>query len=105
MTSPISIASANAGQAIVSAGAPGGTERERLAEAARQFEAIFVRQMLSAARNADFGGDELFGGQGEETFREMRDARFAEVAAGTGSLGLAATIEAQLARFIEPEGA
>lgn len=103
MTTPVSLANTNAGRAIVTAGAPGGAERERLAEAARQFEAIFVREMLSAARNADFGGDELFGGQSDETFREMRDARFAEVAAGTGSLGLAATIEAQLARFVGPQ--
>jgi flagellar protein FlgJ len=103
MSAPVSIANSNAGRAIASFDAPRGTERERLAEAARQFEAIFVRQMLSAARNTDFGGDELFGGQGEETFREMRDARFAEVAAGTGSLGLAATIEAQLARFVSPQ--
>ena len=95
MSAPVSIANSNAGRAIASFDAPRGTERERLAEAARQFEAIFVRQMLSAARNTDFGG--------EETFREMRDARFAEVAAGTGSLGLAATIEAQLARFVSPQ--
>ncbi|RXZ65235.1 rod-binding protein [Pelagerythrobacter rhizovicinus] len=103
MTGPITLTAAN--PAIVSATAPGGSERERLAEAARQFEAIFVRQMLAAARNADLGGDELFGGgAGEETFREVRDARFAEVAASTGALGLATTIEAQLARFVEPGG-
>jgi flagellar protein FlgJ len=83
---------------------PAGSDRARLGEAARQFEAIFLRQMLSAARSTDFGGDELFGGQGEETFREMRDARFADIAAGTGSLGLAASIEAQLARYLGPEG-
>lgn len=102
MTAPVSLAGTHAGQAIVSADAPGGTERERLAEAARQFEAIFVRQMLASARKADLGGDELFGGKGDQTFREMRDARFAETAAETGSLGLAATIEAQLARFVGP---
>jgi len=87
----------------LSAGSPAGGERARLAEAARQFEAIFVRQMLSAARASDFGGDDLFGGQAEETFREMQDANFAEIATGTGSLGLAASIEAQLARFIGPD--
>lgn len=91
------------GFAPLSTAPAAGSERERLGEAARQFEAIFLRQMLSAARSADFGGDDLFGGQGEETFREMRDARFAEIAAGTGTLGLAASIEAQLARFIGPE--
>lgn len=83
---------------------PAGSDRERLGEAARQFEAIFLRQMLAAARSADFGDDDLFGGEGEETFREMRDARFAEIAAGTGALGLAASIEEQLARFLGPEG-
>ena len=102
MTDPISLAGAKAGTAIVSATAPGGSERERLAEAAKRFEAIFLRQVLSAARNTDFGGSEVFGGSGEETFREMRDARFAELASTTGSLGLAAKIEAQLARFVEP---
>jgi len=86
-----------------SAPAPAGTEREKLAEAARQFEAIFVRQMLSSARNADFGGDDLFGSEGEKTFREMRDSRFAEITAGTGTLGMAKAIEAQLARFVGPE--
>lgn len=80
-----------------------GSDRARLGEAARQFEAIFLRQMLAAARSTDFGGDELFGGQGEETFREMRDSRFAEIAAGTGTLGMAASIEAQLARYLDPE--
>jgi flagellar protein FlgJ len=76
-----------------------GSDGERLAEASRQFEAIFLRQMLTA----DFGDDDLFGGQGEETFAEMRDARFAEVASNTGAIGLAASIEKQLARFMGPE--
>jgi flagellar protein FlgJ len=75
---------------------------DQLKAAAKQFEAIFLRQMLSAARGADFGGKDLFGSQGEETFREMRDARFAEVAAQTGSMGMADMIEAQLKRFLPP---
>jgi len=100
MTLPISLHDARP----LLAAPPAGTERARLAEVAEQFEAIFLRQMLSAAREADFGGEDLFGGQGEETFREMRDARFAELASSTGVLGLAASIEAQLARFLGPEG-
>ena len=79
----------------------GGSERERLTQAAQQFEAIFLRQMLAAARSTDFGGDDLFGGQGEETFREMRDSQFARIASESGTLGLAARIEAQLARHLE----
>jgi flagellar protein FlgJ len=96
MTTPLSLAT---GQAL-SASAPAADDRARLHEAAKQFEAIFLRQMLSAARSTDFGGDDLFGGQGEDTFREMRDARFAEIAADSGSIGLAASIEQQLARYI-----
>ena len=101
MTGAVSL---NGGTRSLTAAPAAGSDRARLAEAAKQFEAIFLRQMLSAARSADFGGDELFGGQGEETFREMRDARFAEVAASTGAIGLASSIEAQLARFLGPEG-
>ena len=101
MTPPLALEST----AITYSAAPrAASEREQLGEAARQFEAIFVRQMLASARNADFGGSELFGGEGEATFREMRDARFADITAGTGALGMADAIEAQLARFLGPEG-
>jgi flagellar protein FlgJ len=96
MTAPLSL---DTGQARLAA-APTADERERLHGAAKQFEAIFLRQMLSVARSTDFGGNDLFGGQGEETFQEMRDARFAEIAADSGAIGLAASIEQQLARYI-----
>lgn len=79
-----------------------GTQRDQLAAAARQFEAIFLRQMLASARKADFG-DPLSGRQGIDTFRTMQDEHFADVAAKSGAFGLAAQIEAQLARFVGPE--
>jgi peptidoglycan hydrolase FlgJ len=69
-------------------------ERE-LAGAAKAFEAIFVRQMLAAARKTDFGG-ELFGGQSLDTFRQMQDERFADIAAESGAFGIAKLMEAQL---------
>lgn len=72
-----------------------GSEREQLAKASKQFEAIFVRQMLAAARKSDFG-DPLLGGQGMDTFRQMQDERFADLAAERGAFGLAKMIEAQL---------
>ena len=76
---------------------PSSPQRAKLAEAARQFEAIFVRQMLAAARKADFGGNDMFGGQEMESFRSMQDERFADIAAQRGSFGLAKMIEARLA--------
>lgn len=84
--------------------APKPSDREQLAEVAKQFEAIFVRQMLSAARKTDFGSD-MFGGQAMDTFRQMQDEHFADVASKTGVLGLATVIEAQLARFVSSERA
>ena len=73
-----------------------GTDRERLSGAARQFEAIFLRQMLASARKAGFG-DELFGGQALDTFRTMQDEHFADLATQRGGLGMAAMIERHLA--------
>jgi peptidoglycan hydrolase FlgJ len=76
------------------------TSRDQLAKAAQQFEAIFVRQMLAAARKSDFGGELLgghSGGQGLDTFRQMQDEHFADLAAQQGSFGLGKMIETHLA--------
>jgi len=78
---------------------PGQPEREQLAAASKAFEAIFIRQMLSAARKTDFG-DPLLGGQALDTFRQMQDDRFADIAAESGAFGLARIIEAQLAMHL-----
>lgn len=71
-------------------------ERSQLAGAAQDFEAIFLRQMLSAARDSAIRSD-LFGSNGSDTFRQMRDEAFADIASQQGVLGLAAMIEAQVA--------
>ena len=76
---------------------PSAQDREKLAKAAKDFEAIFVRQMLAAARKTDFGGNDLFGGPGLETFRQMQDERFAEIAAERGTFGIAKLLEGRLA--------
>ena len=78
-------------------------QNAKLAEVARQFEAIFVRQMLAAARKADFGGDDGPGGQGMATFRQIQDDRFADIAAERGSFGMAKMIAAQLHKTLGTE--
>ena len=88
--------------AVTAPAAPQSAERQKLAQAAKQFEAIFVRQMLASARKADFGGD-ILGGQGMDTFRTMQDERFADIAADTGAFGMARMIEAQLAQQVAPQ--
>lgn len=98
---PLSLPPMHAG--LPTAPAPAG-DREKLAQAAKQFEAIFLRQMLSAARKADFG-DTLFSSEALGTFRQMQDDRFADIASQTGAFGMAKVIEAQLARFLPAEPA
>ena len=77
-----------------------GSNRAQLAKAAQQFEAIFVRQMLAAARKSSFGGD-ILSGQGLDTFRQMQDEHFADLAAQQDSFGLGKMIEAHLAAQLE----
>lgn len=79
------------------------TEREKLSSAAKQFEAIFLRQMLASARSVDFGGDDVFGKM-DQTFVQMRDERFAEIASQTGALGFAKQIEHHLAALVPGDG-
>ena len=86
------------------ASASGGDDA-RLSEVAQGFEAVFLRHMLATAAAADFGGEDLFGSSSQDTFREMRDAQFAEIAAKSGTIGLATQIEAQLARHLGPDTA
>jgi peptidoglycan hydrolase FlgJ len=74
-------------------------QRAELGKAARQFEAIFVRQMLAAARKASLG-ESLFDSSASEQFRTMQDSQLADLMAEQGGLGLAKTIEQQLSSRI-----
>ncbi|WP_121114681.1 rod-binding protein [Croceibacterium ferulae] len=77
---------------------PAAAPKSELRQAAEGFEAIMLRQMLAAARTSDMGDDLFGGGAGQDTFAEMQDSHFADLAAGSGMLGLADMLEAQLAR-------
>ena len=60
-----------------------------LREAAAGVEAMFLRQMLAAARQTSLAGeDDLFAADSGAHFAEMRDAAFAEIAAKADTLGL-----------------
>lgn len=99
MTAPIT-PNATRATATGAPSAPTG-ERAKLRQAAQAFEAIFVRQILATARATTFGnGLTDTGDQGRDTFTQMRDERFADIAAKSGAFGLAARIEAQLARAL-----
>ena len=83
--------------ALPSASSPlaSATQRRDLDKATQGFEAIFIRQMLSAAR-ASSDADPIFGSEAQSTFRQMLDDRFAEAAAKNGAFGIGAMLKTHL---------
>ena len=75
-------------------------ERLELREAAQGFEAIMVRKMLETARESVWAEDAPLTGNGMKQYKTMRDEHFADLAAQSGALGFARSIEEQLAQFV-----
>ena len=75
-------------------------QKVELAKASKQFEAIFVRQMLAAARKASLG-EGLFDNSAVEQFQSMQDSQVADLVAERGGLGLGKSIERQLSSQID----
>lgn len=101
LTSPVPIPSVSLGGTSLRA-ENAAAQTADLHQAAQAFEAIFLRELLSSARKADFGGDDLFSGPGLEQFEAMRDEHLADVASRQGVFGLAAAIERQLSHMVTP---
>jgi flagellar protein FlgJ len=68
---------------------PKATELDQLKAAAKQFEAIFTRQMLKSTRDAKLCEDDLFSSDATDQFREMQDGNLADQLSEKGSLGIA----------------
>jgi flagellar protein FlgJ len=101
MTTTAPLSSPLLGSTTAPAASAGANAQDRLAGVAKQFEAIFLRQMLASARRTDFSGkDGIFSSEAMGTFQQMQDERFADLASGTGAFGLAKMIETHLAKFV-----
>lgn len=74
----------------------GGKQADHAAlkAAARQFEAVFLRQMIGAMRQASLG-DDILGSSAGDQFRDMADARTADAMAEKGAIGIADMLIAQ----------
>ncbi|XUU60744.1 rod-binding protein [Erythrobacter sp. HA6-11] len=75
-------------------------EQIELREAAEGFEAIMLRQLLASARASSMAEQTPFTGPGLEQFQTMLDDHFADIASKSGTLGIAASIEAQLSAHV-----
>ena len=85
---------------------PKASELDQLKAAAKQFEAIFVRNMLKSMREAKLSDDDLFGSDATDQFREMQDSNLADQLSGKGALGIADLLVRQFqARVAKPDAA
>lgn len=87
--------------AITSASTSAAPDKAALKDAAKAFEAIFLRQMISTMRAAKLG-DDLFGSSGSDQFRDMQDSRLADSMAEQGSIGIAEMLLKQFGG-VEPD--
>ena len=74
----------------------GVSEDTKLREAANEFEAIFIQQMLKSMRKTSLDSNLLPKSEGEKIFRSMLDEQYAVLSAKSGSLGLGEMIYQQL---------
>lgn len=85
-------------------GQPAPQAKSELEQAAKQFEAIFMRQMIGAMRSASL--DEGIGDSSATLqFRDMADARTADGMAETGSFGFAKLLVKQFENRVAPAAA
>ena len=80
----------------------GQESKDELQAVAEQFEAIFVEQLLKAARQSTLA-DGLFDNVEVETYRDMLDKEYAKRIATNTSLGIASAIEAKFSHFLDKE--
>jgi len=73
----------------------GATAPAKVEAVAKQFEAVFMRQMIGAMRQASLS-DGLFDSSAEDQFRDMGDAKLADSMAGKGGFGIAEMLTRQL---------
>ena len=84
--------------ASLSTVAPPKAPDPSLRKAAQGFEAVFLREMIGSMRKAKLAEDDMFGSSATDNFRELADAHTAESMSGLGQFGIAALVEAQLAK-------
>jgi len=63
-------------------------QKAALAKVAKDFEAVFLRQMIGSMRQATLA-DGTFDSSASDQFRDMQDSRLADSMAATGGFGVA----------------
>ncbi len=79
----------------------GVSDDVKLREAANEFEAIFIQQMLKTMRKTSIESDLIPKSEGEKLFQSMLDEKYSKISAESGSLGLGDMIYKQLKTNID----
>lgn len=75
-------------------GAAGGDQK--LMEACREFESLFVKQMLNSMKKTVPESDLMSGGMGEDIFEDMLYDKYAQSISRTADLGIARMLYSEL---------
>jgi flagellar protein FlgJ len=68
----------------------------KIKQLSKDFEAVFLEQMLRTMRSSVQKSGLIDGGNAEEIYRSMLDGEYAKIMAGQGTSGLSQMIERQL---------
>jgi len=89
-------AAGNAGPRV-----PAGADRAKVREAAVEFEAVFLTQMLQHMFEGIEVDGVFGGGHGEEMFRSLQLNEYGRVMARSGGIGLSQQLEREMLRLQE----
>ncbi|MFZ2995904.1 rod-binding protein [Sphingobium sp.] len=92
--------SANATAAATGTSSAGTSSKAQLEKAAKQFEAIFLRQMIGAMRSASLA-EGISDSSATEQFQSMSDSRTADALANKQSMGIAQLLMKQFSGRVQ----
>lgn len=84
---------------------PGVSQKDKIKEACRQFEALLLRQVLTEARKTVIKSPEEQESNETQIYNDMVNNQLAESISSSGALGLSKSVESQLLRQDAAKGA
>ena len=78
------------------------SDREKVAEVSRQFEAVLLRQILQESRKSSVSPSSPAGASVSGIYDDMINSQLADSISRSGSFGLAKSLQNQLARQVLP---
>ncbi len=78
----------------------GGDERQRLRSASKEVESMFLYMLLREMEKGLGEGDILFGGKGEEIYRDIKDMELSRYLSQRSVLGLGDLVYRSMEKFL-----